>query len=377
MRYASLCAIAKNEETAVEEWVLWHLALGFEHIHIYDNGGAVPLRHVLRRYTRAGLVTVIDFPLEVEQQITAYADCLERFGGRTRWLAFFDIDEFCLPSRHDDIKDVLDGYEDFGGLAIHWRMFGSCGHQVRPQGGVVANYTKVVACDNHIKSVVRPDRVLGVANPHRFIYRDGFFCVNEDRVPVATHHSYHTSKSIRLNHYYYKSREEFIAKIARGRPTNNKLGKRLRGAESLEDFERQEASEGLWTEDDAIVFREEKLAGRAASLASLAAFHRDSRATLEAFLKDANGLLEDGMSQEAAARLKTAMRYHDAPAFWIVAAKLCLRLGDAPRCLHFLSKLLTDEGLPWRGEAYACLAEYYRLQGDAQTAATLDACLAS
>ncbi|MDR1946666.1 MAG: glycosyltransferase family 92 protein [Desulfovibrio sp.] len=87
-RYASICAIAKDEDPYIVEWAEYHLSIGFEHIHVYDNGSARPVRDILREYMDAGLVTVVDFPVEVEQQPAAYADCLAAYGAGTEWMAF-------------------------------------------------------------------------------------------------------------------------------------------------------------------------------------------------------------------------------------------------------------------------------------------------
>ena len=37
MLTTALCAIARHEEDYLAEWIDYHLALGFDHIFIYDN----------------------------------------------------------------------------------------------------------------------------------------------------------------------------------------------------------------------------------------------------------------------------------------------------------------------------------------------------
>ena len=32
-----ICAIAKNENDYINDWVNWHLNLGFDRIYLYDN----------------------------------------------------------------------------------------------------------------------------------------------------------------------------------------------------------------------------------------------------------------------------------------------------------------------------------------------------
>ena len=36
MTYA-ICAIAKNENNYINDWVNWHINIGFDHIYLYDN----------------------------------------------------------------------------------------------------------------------------------------------------------------------------------------------------------------------------------------------------------------------------------------------------------------------------------------------------
>ena len=96
---------------------------------------------------------------------------------------------------------------------------GSAGHLRRPAGGTLANYGEALGLDGHVKSIVRPELVTRPLSPHHFAYREGAFAVNEDGFPVAGPCSYPTARHLRVNHYYYKSQQDFEAKIARGLAT--------------------------------------------------------------------------------------------------------------------------------------------------------------
>ena len=50
MYYASICAIAKDEDKNLREWVLYHFAIGFEHIVIYDNNSKNPIKNILSEF---------------------------------------------------------------------------------------------------------------------------------------------------------------------------------------------------------------------------------------------------------------------------------------------------------------------------------------
>ncbi|MBD5647241.1 MAG: glycosyltransferase family 92 protein [Desulfovibrio sp.] len=224
MHYASLCAIVKDEDRDIHEWLAYHFATGFEHVLIYDNNSRIPLRTTLADHVSAGLVTVVDWPLTRAQQLSAYHHALRTWGKNTSWLAFIDVDEFILPLQHDDIRDFLDEYGDCGAVGAHWAMFGSGGRISRPHGGILANYTQSLGLDPHIKSIVRPAQVLRPVSAHHFAFRPGAFCVNEDRVPIGDFMSYPLGDKLRINHYYYKSQQDFQDKIARGLVTQMKGG---------------------------------------------------------------------------------------------------------------------------------------------------------
>lgn len=224
MHYASLCAIVKDEDSDIREWLAYHLAVGFEHVLIYDNNSRIPLRTTLKDLVSAGLVTVVDWPLTRAQQLSAYHHALRNWESATRWLAFIDVDEFILPLQHDDIRDFLDEYGMYGGVGAHWSRFGSNGHVRRPAGTVLANYTQSMGLSPRIKSIVQPAQVLRPVSAHHFAFRPGSWCVNEDKVPVMDFMSYPLGEMIRINHYYYKSQQDFQDKIDRGLVTQMKSG---------------------------------------------------------------------------------------------------------------------------------------------------------
>ena len=76
----SLVAIGRRENQYAREWVGHHLALGFDHIYIYDNNheGEEHFEYVLGDYVTEGLVTVIDYRDKERAQRSAYNDAYQR-----------------------------------------------------------------------------------------------------------------------------------------------------------------------------------------------------------------------------------------------------------------------------------------------------------
>ena len=367
MYYATLCAIAKDEDHALSEWTRYHLHIGFEHIYLYDNGSRAPIRDVLRDYVANGLVTVIDCPLMDRQQLSAYAASLAQFGKDTVWMCYVDIDEFVVPKTYADIRELLDAYAAHAGLAAHWKVFGSNGHATRPAEGVIRSYTGVIDRNKHIKTIAKPRHVAAVAKPHHFRYADGQFCVNEDGIPVLGPYSYHASRCIQINHYYYKSREDFSVKMARGLATPDKNGRAARDEAEWAVFDRQFTLAGEY--DDAALRLVLGLSDVSAPDVPAAEWRKD----FAAFADDIARSAAAGDIQRALAILRHCLRYHDGQQAWLVGAKLALLAGDTAACPGYLARLLRDFDSPWREQGYRCLMEYYHAIGETDKACSIAA----
>ena len=92
---AVVCTIQTKEEAYIDEWVDYHLAIGFKMIYIYDNSDNYDLRSWGNQRFLDN-IRVKHFP-GINKQLLANVDCAKRAekDGAT-WAAFFDIDEFLL-----------------------------------------------------------------------------------------------------------------------------------------------------------------------------------------------------------------------------------------------------------------------------------------
>ena len=221
----SIVAIVKNESKYIREWIEYHLIIGVEHFYIYDNESEDDLHRILLPYIDKGVVSYLFCPGSV-MQITAYNDAIARFKDSSHWMAFIDIDEFIVlsPNYSTNLSDFLKMYEGFDMLGINWCMFDANNHEKCPtQGFVISNYTRCHAIDDnsanrHIKSIVKPKSVKICTNPHYMILKPSKKAVDENFDTLITPFPPHVSfKKIQINHYFSKSKEEYISKLSRGR----------------------------------------------------------------------------------------------------------------------------------------------------------------
>jgi hypothetical protein len=221
VRYLSVCAIVKDENSYLPEWIAYHRAVGVEHFYIYDNESGTPVARTLGREVGQGVATVMAWKGKA-QQGPAYEDCLARRRRDSFWIAFVDVDEFLLPKKGDSLPEALRGFEPYGGVGFNWQTFGSAGLMLRPveQLQIEAFTRRSVrrySMNNHVKSVVQPRKAGKYRDPHSFAYEPGAYCVNErgQRIDTAFNEP-PLHEVVQVNHYIIRSREEAVRKARRG-----------------------------------------------------------------------------------------------------------------------------------------------------------------
>jgi hypothetical protein len=243
MDYLGVVAIVKDEDLYLPEWIAYYRMMGATHFWIYDNDSKVPVAKSISKLNHGDIVAV-PFPGRA-RQIDAYNHALSFARGKVTWLAVIDVDEYIIPKKAMDLCDLLKDYENYGGLAINWQMFGPSGHKTKPSGLQIEAYKKRNKIDaevnRHVKMVVRPERVEKGRDPHSMFFKDGFYAVNEKKILVEGSFSAPVSTEIvQINHYFTRTTEEYKVKISKGDPN---------GAEP-KDMRLFEATERDAVEDD-------------------------------------------------------------------------------------------------------------------------------
>ena len=230
----AIVTILKNEAPYLREWLDYHLLAGVDHFYLYDNDSTDDYQEVLAPYVGANLVTLINFPGQI-MQMPAYNNALEKYRFECRYMAFIDLDEFIYPKSNRSIVEIVDEIlardAQAAGLAINWQIFGSNGHETADYNrGVLERFTRRAPVDwtpdgkgnAHVKHISNPRKIHYIYNPHCASYFDSLYPVNENgkiiraSIPNAFNKPV-TADKIVVNHYFCKSREEFINKTQRGR----------------------------------------------------------------------------------------------------------------------------------------------------------------
>lgn len=178
---------------------------------------------VLRPYRKKGIVNLVEWPYKTNPdgknwptiQMNAYKDNLERARKEARWVAYIDTDEFIVPVVGNNLVDVLKDYEKFGGVCINWQCYGTSGvKKVEPHELMIQKLIyrglQNHPMNTHVKSIVRPNRVEKLCNPHFAAYKRNYFQVNEKKEKFEGPFSpYISVEKLRINHYWTRDEEFF------------------------------------------------------------------------------------------------------------------------------------------------------------------------
>lgn len=209
MRSALVC-IAKEEDNCIQEWVDYHKKLGFDHIFIYQNDWVCTVEDsIVTKLTMNGL----------NKQLVAYNHFIDNFSQKFDYAAFFDVDEFLVLKKHQTVNDFLNAYGNPNGIGVNWRMFGSGGQKTVNELGigdsVLKRFTRRESADNEgMKTMLNLSSGGQMVLPHN--PNIPIFDTTGRRIvgPANPNGSYDVAQ---LNHYMFKSYEEFITKVQRGR----------------------------------------------------------------------------------------------------------------------------------------------------------------
>tara|TARA_R110000824_G_scaffold303001_2_gene490802 strand:- start:967 stop:1752 length:786 start_codon:yes stop_codon:yes gene_type:complete len=239
MKYLSIVACLKDERLNIKEWIDFHLGVGVEHFYIYDNGSSDGSTEVLHPYIESGQVTYSYNTMDM-CQLACYYNALTAYRDQSTWMAFIDLDEF-LFAPGGDLKTRLKDFEGkHPGIAVNEVFFGSNGHETRPGGGVLRNYTKRgKEINKHVKTICQPQHTVAPAfNPHSFYYMNGN-AVNELGEPCqGPFNEPGTADIFRINHYWVKSKEEYRNKLERGRADVPSRDPKFRYSQQGRDLEK-------------------------------------------------------------------------------------------------------------------------------------------
>jgi hypothetical protein len=204
-----ICAIARNEALYINDWIQYHLNLGFDEIHIFDNGNNGNILTDKR-------VFIYDYKNIIENrlQMKAYAEFRKNID--YDWCAFIDIDEFITLSMKD-IHEFLSTFDkNVSVIQIDEIVYGD-DNKIFPEDISIPVYDRFFSTKTKEKRIYKklflknePEMIL--VTPHDAVYNKGYI-VNALGKKFQIYKSLYLSQAITnpcyIRHYKTKTLSEF------------------------------------------------------------------------------------------------------------------------------------------------------------------------
>ena len=164
----ALVCIAKDEDDYIQEWIDYHLMLGFSDIYIWQNNW----RSSVVKETEHVHLRVIDGDFA---QMQCYNLAVAELQNKHNWIAFFDVDEFLVinDKQFSDINGFLmqKKYDNVPALCVSWRLFGDNGLQRVETFSQLERFTKCSSKLEETSKVILHVGLVGTSvkffyNPH-------------------------------------------------------------------------------------------------------------------------------------------------------------------------------------------------------------------
>lgn len=231
----SAVLMIKNEASYVEEWLEFHRAVGYTKFYIYDNESKDNLREVLTPYIDSGIVEYIYYP-GIGKQREIYTHAVRKFRLESKYMTFIDTDEFMIPLSEETIIDIVDDLfmrnGKAGAIGVNWRMFGDSGYEQRCGKLVTESFLhRAVDSWNEnraqcvVKFICNPRRIFHFEEVGELIYNCSCFGITEEGERIYGAWSSKPSfNKLQINHYWTRSKEEFVEKQLRGNSNTGAIG---------------------------------------------------------------------------------------------------------------------------------------------------------
>ena len=230
----ALCAIAKNENLYIREWVEYYKNLGIDKIFIYDNNdiNGEHFEEVIDDYINSDYVSIIDFRGRIRSnesdkdglcmQGVAYKDCLDSYWTVFDFICFFDIDEFlCIDKKYKSLEEFLNDFIDYDGIKVQWRCYGDNNQILYENKPVLERFKhkKNYNFNKRTKTILRCkdysnydlkfcahgplNRNLNTVNLLKMISTNPYMDATNNGIPYE-------NLPVYLDHFYSKSTDEFF-----------------------------------------------------------------------------------------------------------------------------------------------------------------------
>jgi len=234
----ALFCIIRNEHNYVKEYVEHYLNLGFTNIYFIDNSSNDHLDDIINDMNVKDKVFIINirnkepFKNNFGDYCTnLYTSLYNIYYFKYDWLAFFDLDEFLILNKDNNIKEYLsrDMFKNIDQIHINWLVFDDNDQLYYSPQPLIKRFNRVSKkyydlygeYAHGVKSIIRTNLNLHFVSQHTAVSNtdDKLITCDNDGFRYNEYYSTHkylTIEYAQLNHYMTKSTEEYLNKNIHG-----------------------------------------------------------------------------------------------------------------------------------------------------------------
>ena len=237
----AICAVIRLENRYLQDFVNHYKKIGFDKIILCDNNfdNEENLLDVISNEVNEGFIDILNYKNRKEFQGYAYNDVIQLYKNEYDWIAFFDIDEYLILLKDNNIKDYINRFNsNIDSIYFNWKVFDDNNLIYYENKPLYIRFTTPIANDITFTAAPIPENyhlkvMVNVKNnPNAKFTLNPHFIINsknaiyEDGTKKANDFNYYnkpTYKYAQLNHYMTKTIEEYCWKVKRGRADINNL----------------------------------------------------------------------------------------------------------------------------------------------------------
>ena len=225
-----ICTLGKKENKYIKEYVEYYKKIGIDKIFLYDNNeiDGENFDDVLHDYITNKFVDLINYRGKIAPQFKIFTDCYKNNNKRYDWLIFYDIDEFINLKNYSNIKYFLNEKKFDKCKSIYLNCIRHTDNDLlfydnRSLGErfPIINWNSNMYT---VKTIIRGNLKGVTFKTSHWLDRNIIGCnafgkfikPNKNVKMEMDYNDFNDSKLYYIDHYCYKSTEEYINKINKG-----------------------------------------------------------------------------------------------------------------------------------------------------------------
>ena len=222
-----ICTLGKNENKYIREFVYHYKKYGVDKIFLYDNNNIDGERFddVISDFKRKKFVEIVNFRGAKKSQFQIDTDCYQKNNKSYDWLIFYDLDEYIYLKNYTNIKPFLSEAKFNECKIIYLNSIRHTDNDLlQYDNRPLAERFPIINWDNKlftVKSIIRGNISKIQFSSSHWLDKSikGCNSLGKRIKPNLDKRMYNDIKMFKdcyIDHYCFKSTEEFINKIKKG-----------------------------------------------------------------------------------------------------------------------------------------------------------------